>query len=246
MAEFFTTRNTASHIEALIDNAKRQLTLISPYLQIPTGLLPRLRAADARGVETRLVFRTDKLNPEERDKLSELKRLSLFSLDHLHAKCYANEQEVLISSLNLYAYSEQHNWEMSVLLTESDGEAMRKARSEIDLVLRTATPHPTRPGIRSFLTNVFARPVSVPAGTPERQVRKAETRRGYCIRCTGDVRYVPQSPLCTSCYATWAVWGNEDYPERTCHRCAKPADVTKAKPLCAPCFREAPFSTGRF
>lgn len=243
MPSFCTTRSTASQIESVIQTAKRQLTLISPYLQIPNGLLPRLRAADARGVEIRLIFRTDKLNLVEREKLTDLKGISLYSLDNLHAKCYANEHAVLISSMNLYQYSEQNNWEMSVLLTEQqDKEAIREARGEIESIIREATPHATR-GLRGFLANTFGRVTALagPNSSTAPSKRKVESQQGVCIRCSVTIRYRPTSPLCQTCYSSWAAWGNEHYPEKCCHRCAEPADVRKAKPLCYECFCEAPF-----
>ncbi|HYR10675.1 MAG TPA: hypothetical protein VEQ60_23055, partial [Longimicrobium sp.] len=61
-------------------------------------------------------------------------------------------------------------------------------------------------------------------------------------RCGDGIRYQPWAPLCGGCYDSWAAWGNEDYPEKKCHRCAKPANVSKGKPLCPECFRQDPFT----
>lgn len=238
MAEFLTTRGTANQLEQLIQEAENQLTLITPYIQIPPGLLPRLRAADARGVKTRLLIRTENLKLDEREKLSELRNLSLYSLGNLHAKCYANERAVLVSSMNLYAYSEQNNFETSVLLTEEDGGAIRKARAELEVFFGEATYHPPQRGLRAFIGRAIGKsepPVKAPARV---------SAKGFCIRCAGGIRYSPKAPLCEKCYASWAAWGNENYVEQNCHRCGKDENVTKARPLCSPCFREAPFASG--
>ena len=240
MPEFLTTRGTTYQLEQLIQNAERRLTLISPYLQFSHNVVARLKAAESRGVDIHLVYRTDKLSIEERAKLSGLKKICLYTLNNLHAKCYANERHVLISSMNLYDYSETHNWEMGVLLGEQDGQATVSARKEIAEILQAATPEPARGGLRSFFSSAFQRPAP-PSPKPK---QAPPTQTGHCVRCGGGIRYQPQSPLCNSCYSSWAAWGNESYPERICHRCAKPSDVTKAKPLCARCFREAPFSVG--
>lgn len=252
MPEFLTTRGTTYHLEQLIQSAERRLTLISPYLQFSNNVLARLKAADSRGVETHLVYRTEKLSTEERAKLQGLKKVFLYTLDNLHAKCYANERQVLISSMNLYDYSETHNWEMGVLLSSQDSQAIADARKEIDAILQAATAEPVRGSLRSFVASAF-RAATVPE-TPPRPAPKARptpalktkpasaVHAGYCIRCSDEIRYRPQSPLCDSCYSSWATWGNESYPEKVCHRCARPADVSKSKPLCAPCFRAAPFS----
>jgi hypothetical protein len=236
MPEFLNTTATNSQIVQLIQSAERRLTLISPYLQISKQVMSRLKLADARGVETHLVHRTGELSEGERVKLKELKRLTLYSLANLHAKCYANERNVLISSMNLYGHSEVNNWEMSILLSEEDGKVITDARREIESIFQTAVREPAPGGIRSMFASVFQRP-PVPAA----QKPAAKVQEGFCIRCGDDIRYRPLSPLCGSCYSTWAAWGNEDFPEKNCHRCGDRADVTKAKPLCAPCFRAAPF-----
>jgi hypothetical protein len=110
MAEFLTTRGTTHHLEQIIQNAERHLTLITPYLQFSTHVLSRLKLAEAQGIEIDLVCRTDELKTDQRDKLIGLRRLSLYSLENLHAKCYANEHNVLVSSMNLYQHSENNNW----------------------------------------------------------------------------------------------------------------------------------------
>ena len=38
----------------------------------------------------------------------------------LHAKCYFNEQNLVISSMNLYDFSEVNNWEMSILIDKDN------------------------------------------------------------------------------------------------------------------------------
>lgn len=240
MPQFLNTTDTNSQVVQLIQNAERRLTLISPYLQLSRHVMSRLMLADARGVETRLVYRTGELKEDERLKLKELKRLTLYSLANLHAKCYANEKSVLISSMNLYGHSEVNNWEMGILLSEDDGKVTTDARREIDNIFQTAVREPAPGGIRSMIASVFQREPAQPARPVHKPAPKVQD--GFCIRCGDDIRYRPLSPLCGSCYSTWAAWGNEDFPEKNCHRCGDRAEVTKAKPLCAPCFRAAPFT----
>lgn len=238
MATFLTTLNTSAHIEKLVMDAQHEVSLITPYLQISPMLLGRLKDAEQRGVQIHLVYREGDLRSDEARKISELRRLGLYCLKSLHAKCYANERHVIISSMNLYEFSEKNNHEMGVLLSAEDGAVTEDARREIDSILRAATPQPVPGGIMATLKTMFggAEPA---APTP----RAAKTpAKGACIRCKTSIGYHPFSPLCDSCYSSWAAWGNEDYPERNCHRCAKAADVTKARPLCAPCFREDPFT----
>lgn len=250
MPQFLTRKGTSSQLEQVIGNAERRLVLISPYLKISHDLVSRLQLAERRGVEIHLVYRAGHLKEEEQVKLDSLKKLCLYSLDHLHAKCYANEQHVLITSMNLYDHSEANNWEVGVLLSESDRTAYSDARKEIDAIMHAATPQSKPRGVRAFFANAFqraaappAKPSSTPPAPRSTVAPSPSPARGFCIRCTNPLQYRPQSPLCGSCYSSWSRWGNENYAENVCHRCGDDADVSKGRPLCLPCFREAPFST---
>jgi hypothetical protein len=236
MATFLTTLDTSSQIEKVIQQSQRRLTIITPYLKVNRIILDRLREADQRGIEIQLVYGKNELRQEELAKLRELRRLKLYFLEHLHAKCYANERHIIISSMNLYEFSEKNNREMSVLLSTEDGDAFTAAGAEIESIISTARFEKPAGGFGDVVRTFFSS--AAPAATPARPKRQA----GTCIRCGDGVRYQPRSPLCDDCYESWAAWGNEDYPEKRCHRCAKPANVSKGRPLCPECFRQDPFT----
>jgi hypothetical protein len=231
MAKFLTTHGIGYYIEEVIQGAKRELTLITPYLQLSPVLLDRLKDADRRRVQVRIVYGKNELKAEEHAKLAELERLALFYLENLHAKCYANEELAVVGSMNMYQFSEKTNREMGVLLSRSeDASAFADARREMESIVAAAevrTPKvanaPRRPAVRTSAAR--SRP------------------QGYCIRCSSHIAYQPEAPLCSDCYRTWAAWGNEEFEEKCCHRCGTPGPTSKARPLCSGCFREDPFTT---
>ena len=56
---------------------------------------------------------------------------------NLHAKCYMSEDSCIITSLNLYEFSQVNNNEMGVLMTrESDQEMYRDAHEEAQRIIR--------------------------------------------------------------------------------------------------------------
>lgn len=236
MATFLTTLDTSSQIEKIIQQSQRRLTLITPYLKLNRILLDRLREADSRGIEIRLVYGKNDLRQEEVAKLRELRRMKLYFLEHLHAKCYSNERHIILGSMNLYEFSEKNNREMSVLLSAEDGDAFTSARAEIESIINAAKLEQPAGGLGAAVRSFFSGPSPVPTPAPQNR------RSGTCIRCGDGIRYQPRSPLCDGCYDSWAAWGNEDYPEKKCHRCAKPANVSKGRPLCPECFRQDPFT----
>src|SRR5690349_1416504 len=127
MAEFLTTSGTAHHVENIIIDAKGNLTLVSPYLKLSKTLFERLKDASARGVKIKIVYGKDELKPNEKNSLAELK-CDLFFFENLHAKCYYNDHKMVITSMNMYEFSEKTNREMGVLIDkQADPQLYDKA-----------------------------------------------------------------------------------------------------------------------
>jgi sugar-specific transcriptional regulator TrmB len=124
MAEFLTTSGVSYQIESIIKEAKKKLILISPYIQISKVLLERLQNASEKGVEIRLIYGKNELKPFEKEQLNSIENLKLYFYQNLHAKCYFNEKTMVITSMNLYEFSEKHNREMGVLIKKNDDLAM--------------------------------------------------------------------------------------------------------------------------
>lgn len=229
MATFLTTRGTTAAVEQLILHARNRLVLISPYIQLAGVVKSRLEEALRRGVEVILVCREKDLKQDERDQIMALRRVRLYFLSDLHAKCYYNEEKLIVSSLNLYAFSEQNNREMSVELSRTtDAEAFADALREVNSIIAAAEEY--RPSALSRLVGAFA---------PQREQKREQKRtsRGFCIRCHENLPYQPDRPLCRDCFKSWAVWENPEYEEKVCHGCGTRHRSTMAKPLCRPCYR---------
>lgn len=116
MAKFLNTDLLNEWIPRLIKETERELVIIVPYIKTSDRIYAQLLDANKRGVETTLVFRENKLNPNEYDKLAALDNLNLMHHPNVHAKCYYNEKYLIIGSMNLYEYSERNNREMGMLL----------------------------------------------------------------------------------------------------------------------------------
>ena len=67
---------------------------------------------------------------------------NVFFKKNLHAKCYANENSAIVTSLNLYNYSEMNNREFGVLLSKvNDSIAYRKCIKEIQSIVESSEPY---------------------------------------------------------------------------------------------------------
>jgi phosphatidylserine/phosphatidylglycerophosphate/cardiolipin synthase-like enzyme len=112
MAEFLTTTGVSHHIENIIKTAKKNLYLISPYLKLTKNFYERLKDASDRGVVIEIYYGKNELDFTEKQKLNQLRNVQLFFSANLHAKCFYNEETMVITSMNMYEFSEKNNREM--------------------------------------------------------------------------------------------------------------------------------------
>jgi phosphatidylserine/phosphatidylglycerophosphate/cardiolipin synthase-like enzyme len=141
MARFLNTRKAVSEIEDLIRNADQRLILISPYLKLSKDFKELLTYRNSKDKITTVIFGKQELNPNEMKFLQGLRFVILKYNQDLHAKCYLNDDKMIITSLNLYEFSMNNNKEMGVLIDlndESDKELFDDAFKEIDFIDETS------------------------------------------------------------------------------------------------------------
>ena len=117
--EVLNTNECSSVLESLIQSARKYVIIISPYIQISPRVESLLHIADQEGVAIFLIAR-DRLKKEEYAKVKGLEKLTICIHPPLHAKVYLNENEVLLTSLNLYEFSQQNNTEIGMVFSRKE------------------------------------------------------------------------------------------------------------------------------
>ena len=140
MAKFLNGSGVQSALTDIITNAEKKLLIISPYLNIPVQTKNYLKSIDKKGIPIVIVHRTnEKLTKEDLLFFSSLKNLSLGNCENLHSKCYINDTEGLITSMNLYEHSVTHNWEMGIRFSRQyDPEIYKDTIKEISALISQA------------------------------------------------------------------------------------------------------------
>jgi phosphatidylserine/phosphatidylglycerophosphate/cardiolipin synthase-like enzyme len=247
MAKFLTTRGTTSEIENIINNATNVIVLMSPFIKIPESLFQNIKAADNRGMKLTLVYGKKALEPDVINQLKQLKNIKLRYLENLHGKCYFNEKSMVITSLNLYDFSEQNNRELGVLITrEDDGEVFTDAVREARMIISLAN-HST-PNGQVQEKQVKPEKIQKP---DEKEKTKSFWHKDlsevfsslfgdnhcFCIGCRTKIEFDEYRPYCPDCYGKWKKhkWQKADY----CHKCGQESATTINKPLCQSCFEKA-------
>lgn len=153
MAKFLNTSATNFFLEELIKNAKERLILISPYLRLNDRIKELLEDKDRLKIDVRIVYGKSDLHPEEIKWIQKLDYVRLSFCKNLHAKCYLNESECIISSLNLYEFSQVNNNEMGISVRKyEDDEVFKDAYEEAQRIIRISEE------VRISLNEVKANP----------------------------------------------------------------------------------------
>ncbi len=189
------------------------MLIVSPYLKISTQTKHYLKSIDKKKVPSVIIFRTGengKKNVSDDDLafFKELNYLQYRQCDNLHSKCYLNEKEGLITSMNLHEYSQTHNWEMGILFSlQDDPEIYKNVIKELRHLVTQAKPYIE----------------------PEAYcIRCGEHME----------KFDPNKPLCNNCYPIWAKFKNKQYAEKFCHSCGSNTTTSRisfGKPLCKNC-----------
>jgi len=223
MAKFLDTEGITYHIKQIIKNSNDKIYLMSPYLQVNRRIKEELIDKDKFELDIRLIYGKAELSSDELDWIEDLSNMRLYYNEYLHAKCYLNEDKAIITSMNLYDFSQKNNVEMGILVErDEDSELYSQIYDEVMRVQRN-----------SERTEIDIKTIS------HRDEESDESSdKGYCIRCKEEIELDPKRPYCSDCFSSWNEYKNGDYKENHCHICGKEMESTRNKPVCYDCYME--------
>ncbi len=227
--DFLTTKGIAASIEKVFRTANDFIVIVSPYVKVDKTYIDRLHEADNNGVSIYLIFGKEKLNELEKEKFQDFQNLNIYYLENLHAKCYMNESTIIITSMNLYGYSEENNREFGIEINQDDNyDLFEDILKEIRSIKSAAEDY-------NIINNGFQK----------NNTRNSRHYNGYCIRCGKRIDFDMTHPLCDDCYQIWAAFGNTEYIENYCHKCGREIDqcddhhIDYDHPLCFDCWKDS-------
>ncbi len=126
MAKFITGDELNSEIGKIISNANETLILISPFIKLHDRLKSTLsEKKENHELNITVVFGKNEhdtsksISIEDVNFLKQLPNIQIRYEKRLHAKYYANENAAILTSMNLYSYSQDNNIEAGVLIKPS-------------------------------------------------------------------------------------------------------------------------------
>ena len=251
MAKFLTTTGVSYELEELIRGAEERLVLVSPFLRVNQRIRDLLADKDRLKIDTRVVYGKSELSPEQSEWLSSTPSIRTSYCANLHAKCNLSEKKALLTSMNLYEFSQINNIEMGVLVDrEEDGPLYDAIHAEAQAILRGSEEHRADPSESTARAQKHPAPTGRKAGNTGKrgQTRRGQERPskppvtdergGFCIRCRGELAADPHKPYCPNCYKSWARYKNKAYEEKHCHLCGKKHGATLQHPVCRSCSKK--------
>lgn len=251
MAKFLDGPGIQASLTELIKSTQSGLFIISPYLKISTTLKNYLTSIDKKKIPINIVYRSDsKISDDDIAYFKGLTHLTVYQCDNLHSKCYINEQEGLITSMNLHEHSQTHNWEMGIRFSKQEDKGIY---SDVIQELKIMTPHLKQISVDRLTTGPLQknhstpiqRTVHKPTEAPNKSlfIKILDTVTGqeaFCIRCGKPIeKFNLQMPYCDKCYSSWVRYKNIKYKEKFCHACGceeRKNPTTFEKPVCKQCF----------
>lgn len=213
MAKFLDTTGISYHLQQLINKANEKLVLISPFLKINERIKQSLEDKNRMKIDIRVVYGKNELQPEENNWLKSMSSIRSSFCKDLHAKCYLNENEAIITSMNLYEFSQINNNEMGILIEkDKDPELYKDVYDEAQRLIRISD---------ELIFTVEKAPTK--DKPTEKQESKNKTEKsidksmGYCIRTGTQIPFNVEKPMSYEAFKSWSKYGDKDYPEKYCH-----------------------------
>jgi len=137
MAQFLNTSATNYLLEEMIKHSRERMIIISPFLRFNDRIKELLEDLDRLKVDVRIVYGKSELAPPEINWLKTLEYVRTSFCENLHAKCYLNEGEAIVTSMNLYEFSQVNNNEMGILVKrDEEPELYREIFDEAQRLIR--------------------------------------------------------------------------------------------------------------
>jgi hypothetical protein len=236
MAEFLDTTGVSYHLEQIIKRANERLVLISPYLKMNRRIKEFLEDRDRLKIDVRVIYGKSELLPDEINWLKSKEFIKTSYCENLHAKCYLNENEALLTSMNLYDFSQANNNEMGIYVVRSEEPELYNAiYAEVGRLIRISQE------VKVSVEKVAPKESNNKNNPVKERNFRPESNKAdgaFCISCKTSLSLDPTHPLCKSCYGKWKQIGDEDHEEKYCHICGKANKSTINKPVCYDCYRK--------
>jgi len=224
-----------SEVEKIFSSAEKEIIIISPYIKLHHRITSILNQKKENS-KIRIVVVFGK-NENDKGQSMDYKQVSFLTdfpnieIRHeknLHAKFYANEKQCILTSMNLFDYSQNNNIEAGMLFEKSSllGNVVNNIINDVNkpehemikyfekVVDQADLLYQKEP---RFERNVIGLSHCVGYNVTVDKIGVTDQKMGYCIRTRVEIPFNPKMPFCEKAYKSWLIYKNDNYPEKYCH-----------------------------
>ena len=258
MAEFYQGTKLNVVLEDIFENAENELIIISPYIKLHPRFKDILNLKkDDFDLKIQIVFGKNKgkeylsFNEKDFNYLKGFPNIEIRYNERLHAKYYANEKCALLSSMNLYDYSQNNNIEFGILTTTSSStklgeyaKSLLKTNISLDEdaytyfseILESSTikyrrkpkfkkknKHAEKEYLGSKTKIDLLSELFNSKNSLKNPIAK-NSKSGYCIRTGEKIPFDPKHPMSKKAWKIWNEYANENFQEKFCHKTGKSSE----------------------
>jgi len=252
MATFLTGNELNAQLENLFEYANEYLYLISPYIKLHDRYASALKTKrENYDLKIVVVFGKNEddfsksMKQEDFNFFKEFPNIEIRYEKRLHAKYYANEASAILTSMNLYTFSQDYNIEAGVFtnrkgilgsLTSQDtleNEAclyFERVIEQSDLLfLKVPKFESTMFGLTKrytgseietdklsdFFNNKIKNDIFF---KKESFLPKQVVKQiGFCVRTGTQIPFNQKLPMSDTAFQSWKKFSNNEYAEKYCH-----------------------------
>ena len=217
---FLENQNVAEDIHRIIEDAREELIIISPFIDIGPRMKGSFNIAKKNDVNIKLITRWKKKlaakDETEIDYFTEL-GATIYFVERLHSKLFLNDNCGVLSSMNMLDGSMHHSQEIGIFTNESNLVTSYKKYAE--KLMASAMPDENAPA-RSTAKNAPSQ-------------RKKESLMGYCIRTGERISFDLKKPFSDKAFKSWNRFKNPEFIEKYCHYSGEepPGGTSFGKPI---------------
>ncbi|MGO2102879.1 MAG: phospholipase D family protein [Psychroflexus halocasei] len=257
MANFLKGNDLNAELERLFEAAEYNIILISPYIKLheryKSSLLTKLNNDE---LKITVLFGKNEddfsksMKQEDFDFFKQLPNVEILYEKRLHAKYYANERKAILTSMNLYGFSQNNNIEAGVVMENKSSRSNNldeETWAYFEIVLQQAellySKEPvyekknflsSKKYLRSeikidklsefFNNKKYQKTLKKDYKRNSSQANQSKPQKsGYCIRTGHEISFNIEKPMSYESFKMWNKYKNPDFPEKYCHFSGEPS-----------------------